>query len=516
MGDYRAIIVGGGHNGLITAAFLARAGVSTLLLERRDLLGGACVTEEIPGAPGFRVSTGAAQLGNLRPQTVAALDLDSYGFELISPEPLSVFPYADERYLALWADAARTTEEFARFSTRDAAAIPAWIADCTTVCEVLEPLLCADEVCSLQSIANAFDKAGCPDLFNTFVLGSIHDALAGRFESPQIQAVLGYTATFGSNAGTRTPGTAYVMAHHMFGGTTGVRGRAVYVKGGMGALADALSQSAAAAGADLRTGANVARIIVRDGVARGVELADGERFEADAVISNADAQGTFVSMIGEKDLPAEFSSAIRRINSNGVAMKVNCAMEALPTFSALPADMRPARVSLCPSPDYVDAAWAQASRGQLSSHPYMTVHMQSAIDPSLAPTGKHTLTCYAQFFPYKLAPELGGWDAQRDNAGRIILDTLAQFAPDVRDKIIATDVVTPLDLERVFAMTGGHQFHGDLMPGQLFDQRPAPGCRGARTPIDGLYLCGTSAHPGGCVWGVPGERAARAVIADIG
>jgi phytoene dehydrogenase-like protein len=328
--------------------------------------------------------------------------------------------------------------------------------------------------------------------------------------------VLGYTATFGTNANTRTPGTAYVMAHHMFGGTTGVRGRAVYVKGGMGALADALSQSAAAAGADLRTGTRVARIIVHGGIARGVELASGERFEANVVISNADAQGTFLSMIGERHLPAEFSAAIRGINSNGVAMKVNCAMQALPTFSALPEEMTPARVSLCPSPDYVDAAWAQASRGLLSSHPYMTVHMQSAIDSSLAPRGQHTLTCYAQFFPYKLAPELGGWEAQRDNAGRIILDTLAQFAPDVRDKIIATDVVTPLDLERTFAMTGGHQFHGDLMPGQLFDQRPVPGCNGARTPIDGLYLCGTSAHPGGCVWGVPGERAARAVTADIG
>lgn len=515
MAEYQAIIIGGGHNGLITAAYLARAGVSTLLLERRDILGGACVTEEIPGAPGYRVSTGAAQLGNLRPQTVAELELESYGYELISPEPLSVFPYPDGRYLALWADAARTAEEFARFSTRDAAAIPAWLADCSTVCDVLEPLLCADDVCSLQSIAGAFARAGRPELFETFILGSIHDALAGRFESAQIRAVLGYTATFGTNANTRTAGTAYVMAHHMFGGTTGVRGRAVYVKGGMGALADALAQSAVAAGADLRTGTGVSRIIVENGVARGVELANGERFEADVIISNADSQGTFLSMVGEAHLSAEFSAAIRGINSNGVAMKVNCALEALPVFSALPEEMTPARVSLCPSPDYVDAAWAQASRGLLSSHPYMTVHMQSAIDPSLAPQGKHTLTCYAQFFPYTLAPELGGWDAQRDNAGRIILDTLARFAPDVRDKITATEVVTPLDLERVFAMTGGHQFHGDLMPGQLFDQRPAPGCRGARTPIDGLYLCGTSAHPGGCVWGVPGERAARAVMADF-
>lgn len=511
MERYDAIIVGGGHNGLISAAYLAKQGVKTLLLERRPIQGGACVTEEIPGAPGFRISTGAAQLGNLRRQTVADLELARFGYELVSPDPLTVFPFPDGRYLALWTDPVKTGAEFAKFSAKDAAEVPAYIADCMAVCDIVEPLLYADATCTLDTIETAFRAVGRSDLFIGFIVGSMHDVLNNRFESEKIKAVLGYTATFGTNADTRQPGTAYVMAHHMFGGTTGVRGRAVYVKGGMGGLADALSRSAVHFGATLRADADVARIIVRDGAARGVELASGERIDADAVISNADPHTTFLNLVGRAHLDENFADAIGKIEVNGVALKVNCAMEAQPAFTALPADIIPARVSLCPSPAYVEAAWAEASGGHLSTNPYMTVHMQSVVDPSLAPAGKHTLTCYAQFFPYNLAPELGGWDAQRARAGEIVLDTVARYAPDIRDKIIAMEVMSPHDLERVFGMTGGHQFHGDLMPGQLFDQRPAPGCDGARTPIDGLYLCGTGAHPGGCVWGAPGERAARAV-----
>ena len=196
----------------------------------------------------------------------------------------------------------------------------------------------------------------------------------------------------------------------------------------------------------------------------------------------------------------------------GVAMKVNCALRALPKFSAIPPDITPARVSLCPSPDYVETAWDEAKRGQLASAPLMTVHMQSAIDRSLAPADGHTLTCYAQYFPYHLDPALGGWEEQRDRAGRIVLDTVTSYAPDLPDQILAVEVLTPLDLETRFAMTGGHQFHGDLLTNQLLDYRPAPGCKGARTPVEGLYLCGAGTHPGGCVWGAPGQRAAHAVL----
>ena len=253
---------------------------------------------------------------------------------------------------------------------------------------------------------------------------------------------------------------------------------------------------------------------MRDGAARGVVLSDGERIEADAAISNADPMVTFLGLVDEGALAPEFTDAIRGIEIQGVAMKVNCALDALPRFTAAPEDTVPARVSLCPSLDYVETAWDQAKRGQLSDAPFMTVHMQSAIDGSLAPEGHHTMTCYAQYFPYDLDPALGGWEAQRERAGKIVLDTVDSFAPGLYDRITATEILTPFDIERRFAMTGGHQFHGDLVTAQLLDYRPVPGCNGAHTSIDRLYICGVGAHPGGCVWGAPGQQAARAVIAQ--
>lgn len=513
---YDAIVVGGGHNGLICAAYLARGGLKTLVLERRAIFGGACVTEEIAGAPGFRVSTGAAQLGNLRPEIVADLDLAAHGYELLLPDPLSVFPLPDGRHFALWQDPARTRAEIEKFSRRDADAMAGFQRDLGRFVERLEPMLYADEVPSLGDVQDSFHAAGEASLFRDFMLGSMADLLDARFETGVVKAALGFTSTFGTNAGPRTPGTAYVMAHHMFGATTGARGRAGYVRGGMGGLADALAAAARQLGIDLRGEAEVAEIEIRDGLARAVCLESGERFEADHIVSNADPHLTFLRLIDAQALSPGLTDAIRELRMNGVAAKVNVALDALPTFTAAPEGATPARVSLCPSLDYIESAWDDAKRGHLSKAPFMTVHMQSAIDPSLAPAGKHTLTCYAQYFPNELDAALGGWDAQRARAGDIVLDTVAAYAPDIRDKTIAVEVLAPPDLEDRFAMTGGHQFHGDMLSTQLLDYRPAPGCVGARTPLGGLYLCGAGAHPGGCVWGAPGQRAAAAVIADHG
>ena len=515
MEDFDVIIVGGGHNGLIAAGYLARAGHNTLVLERRSILGGACVTEEISGAPGYRVSTGAAQLGNLRPEIISELDLSQFGYEFLMPDPMTVFPFPNGRYLALWQDVDRTLEEISRFSPNDALAFRKYYKDCIAFCDLIEPMLYADEIPSLGDIQATFHSVGRADLFRDFMLGSIWDLLEDRFESEEVKAVAGYTATFGTNAGPKTPGTAYVMAHHMFGATAGIRGRAGYVRGGMGGLADALSASASHYGAELWTDIEVSRIIVNDGAAQGVELADGRLINATIVMSNADPQRTFLELVGANQLSYDFATDVSEIEMQGVAMKVNCAIERLPRFSAIPTEITPARVSLCPSLDYVETAWDQAKRGQPSSEPFMTVHMQSAIDGSLAPEGKHTLTCYAQFFPYDLDEKLGGWDAARDKAGETVLKTVAKYAPDLYDVISAVEVMTPLDIERRFAMTGGHQFHGDLSIAQLLDYRPVPGCVGARTPIKGLYICGAGAHPGGCIWGGPGQRAARTVMDDI-
>ena len=515
MAEYDALIVGGGHNGLVCAAYLARGGLHPLVLERRPLLGGACVTEEIVGAPGYRVSTGAAQCANFRPEIVRELNLTHFGFELLLPDPLTVFPFPDGRYIALWQDAARTREELRRFSERDARTFGEFYGECLAFLDVLEPMLYVDAVPSLEEVQERFRAVGKVELCDRFLLGSMWDLLDQRFDSDAVKAVLGFTSTFGTNAGPQTPGTAYVMAHHLFGGTAGVKGRAGYVRGGMGGLSQALAAAAAYHGAALRTNADVARIMVAGDSACGVELTSGERVEADVVVSNADPQRTFLELVGREHLSPGFASAIENIEMQGVALKVNCALKALPRFQGTPpAVSHPARVSLCPSLDYMESAWDAARRGRPSPKPFMTVHMQSAIDDSLAPPGRHTLTCYAQYFPYHLDPMLGGWDAQREMAGDLVLQTVASYAPNLYDCILATEVMTPLDLERRFGMTGGHQFHGDLLPRQLFDYRPAHGCSGARTPIDGLYLCGAGAYPGGCVWGAPGERAARAVLND--
>lgn len=514
MTHYDAIIVGGGHNGLICAAYLARRGMQTLVLERRPLLGGACVTEDIHGSPGYRVSTGAAQVGNLLPQIVADLNLAAFGYTLIAPDPLTVFPFPDGRHLALWQDTDRTLREIAAFSPADAKAFPAFYQDCVAFADVIEPLLYADDVPTLADIEAAFDRSGRSDLYGTFMSSSIREVLDSRFESDAVKGALGLTSTFGTNAGPDTPGTTYVMLHHMFGGAAGPKGRAVYVRGGMGGLAQALAGAAAKFGCTLRTDSEVAAVLVRDGAAWGVELSNGERVTARAVISNADPQRTFLGLVDGRHLSPSFVEAIRGVEMQGVALKVNCALDRLPRFSALAPGMNPARVSICPSLDYMAAAWTQARQGQLSTHPFMTVHMQSAIDDSLAPAGRHTLTCYAQYFPYRLDPALGGWDTLRTVAGDLVLRTVADYAPDLHDCITATEILTPLDLEDRFAMTGGHQNHGDLMPDRLFDRRPAPSCTGARTPIDRLYICGAGAHPGGCIWGAPGQRAARAVLSD--
>lgn len=507
------VIIGAGHNGLVAAAYLARAGLKPLVLERRGIVGGACVTEEISGAPGFRVSTGAAQLGNLPPAIVEDLDLAAHGYELLLPDPMTVFPTSDGGALTIWRDPARTQAEIARFSPLDAAALPGFQADCAAFCEIAEPMLTRPDPPSLGELAQAFAAAGRQDLYAGFVQGSVRDLLAERFESPIIQAFLGLTGMFGTNGGPDTPGTAYVMAHHLFGATTGVRGQAGYVRGGMGALSDALAAAARRHGAEIRLDASVARILVEDGAATGVQLADGESIKADLVIANADPKTTFLQLIGAEALPPEAATSISAIQTDGQALKLNCALSRLPTFLAAPAGVAPARVTIAPNLDYIAAAWTDAAAGRMSAAPFMTVHMQSALDLSLAPAGRHTLTVYAHYFPYRLGS--GAWtDADRDRAREAILQTIERHAPDIRDVLIASDVMAPPDLEARFGMTGGHQFHGDMLAPNLFRDRPAPGV-GDEAPIRRLFLCGAGAHPGGCVWGAAGRRAAEAALARL-
>ena len=340
---------------------------------------------------------------------------------------------------------------------------------------------------------------------------SVRGLVARRFESPVVQAALGLAGMFGSNAGPDTPGTAYVLAHHLFGATTGVRGQAGYVRGGMGGLADALAAAVASFGGEVRANAAVDRILVENGAVSGVILQNGETIFVERVLSNADPKTTFFDLVGLDHISEAAGEAIRRVETNGQALKLNCALSRLPTFTAAPRGVTPARVTIAPSLDYIAEAWADAEAGRMSEAPFMTVHMQSAIDPSLAPPGRHSLTVYAHYFPYRLAT--GAWtEADRDAAEEIILRAIEPHAPDIRDVVLQTETVAPPDLEARFGMTGGHQFHGDMLGTNLFADRPAPGF-GDRTPIRGLYLCGAGAHPGGCVWGAPGRRAAEIALA---
>ena len=507
---YDAIIIGGGHNGLIAAAYLARAGLKPLLLERRSILGGACVTEEIAGAPGYRISTGAAQSGNLDPQIIADLDLPSFGYELLLPDPMAVFPYGNGQSLAIWQDRERTLAEIAAISSHDAAAFPAFQADCAAFCDIIEPMLLTPVAPSQAEVKSAFAGAARPELYADFVEGSIRDLLVGRFESSVIQAFLGLTGMFGTNGGPDTPGTAYVMAHHLFSATTGIRGQAGYVRGGMGGIADALAAAAKKNGAVLRTNAEVARIIVEDGVAKGIILADGEVISAQIVLSNTGPKITFLQLVGRDQLPPGLADVVESVQTCGQALKVNCALDRLPSFACVPGEVTPARVTICPSLDYAAAAWADAAAGRMSARPFMTLHMQSVIDPSLAPADKHSLTVYAHYFPYDLAD--GQWDdAARARAADIIFTTIEDHAPDIRDVVTKFEVVAPPDIEARFAMTGGHQFQGDMLAPNLFAGRGTNGfCDEA--PVAGLFLCGAGGHPGGCIWGIPGQRTAAQAI----
>lgn len=508
MTAYDAIIVGGGHNGLIAAAYIARAGLKPLVLERRGILGGACVTEEIAGAPGYRVSTGAAQSGNLRPEIIADLNLADFGYELMLPDPMTVFPYGDGRSLTIWRDAARTRAEIAAISKRDAAALPGFQADCAAFCDIFEPMTRLAKAPSRDEVRRAFAGAGRADLYAGFVEGSVRDLLSGRFKSEIVQAFLGLTATFGTNGGPDTPGTAYVMAHHLLDATTGVRGQAGYVRGGMGGIADALAASARSLGAELRVDADVRRILIEDGRASGVVLASGETLRADVILSNVDPETTYLDLVGRAHLPEGLADAVDAIQMRGQALKVNCALDRLPTFPAAPPGATPARVTICPSLDYVAAAWADAEAGRMSARPFMTLHMQSAIDPSLAPPGRHSLTIYAHYFPYDLADR--SWDeAARAEAAEIVLATIEAHAPDIRDVISQMEVMSPPDLEARFGLRGGHQFQGDMLAPNLFAGR------GANDPIPGLSLCGAGGFPGGCIWGAPGARAAARTIQAI-
>ncbi len=548
---YDAIVIGGGHNGLIAACYLAKAGQRVCVLERRDIVGGACVTEEV--WPGYQVSTAAYLCSLLRPEIVRDLQLERYGFEAYRRETAGFAPFPDGRSLFLYADAAptrRALEAFCRDTPGDVDAYFQFEADVERAAEIMDGWLLRAAP-SERELQAAFAAQGASELYAAFVTGSARAMLDARFASDALKTVLVTDGLIGTYGGPSSPGTAYVLLHHYLGTILGARGAWGYVRGGMGRITQALASALHDLGGELRVGTEVARIRREgnggvgnaaeganeaiseadnsaEGRVTGVELASGEIIAARAVLSNADPYRTFARLLegglhgttseGAGSEPA-WNALARR---GGASAKINLAVSELPRFACLPASNAPDRpgpehlgtVHLCPDLAHLERAWDEARNGYPSTEPMIEMYLQTATDASLTPPGKHILSLFVQYFPYHLAPGLD-LDTERERFADRVIAIAGRYAPNVPGSILHRQILTPRDLEARFGLTGGHIFHGDLLPPNLWDQRPGAGFPQGRTPVAGLYLCGSGAHPGGCVFGAPGYNAAQSALEDF-
>lgn len=520
-----AIIIGAGHNGLVAACYLARAGLRVCVLEARGVLGGSCVTEEV--FPGFKVSVCAYVNSLFRPEIVRDLKLRQYGYEVLERNPSSFTPTPDGRHLMLGPDELSNRRQIAKFSSRDAAAYPEYEQMLLRVAALVEPLLMQTPpnlVRRTWSDVWQLVRLGRHVLAHERHLSEAVDVLTGSagrildhwFESDVLKATLATDAIIGAFAAPSCPGTAYVLFHHVMGEVGGKRGVWAYMRGGMGALSNAIAAAARDLGVQIRSNARVTRILTRGGAVTGVGLESGESFDAPVVASCADANVTFCKLLAERELPQEFLRLVRKINYDSASLKINLALAELPSFSALPGTepgpQHRGTIHIAPTPGYIERAYHDAGQGRPSAEPVLECTIPSVVDETVAPPRKHLMSMFVQYAPYKLAE--GNWDDIRDAFADRCIDKLAEFAPNIRSAIIDRQVISPLDLERDFSLTGGNIFQGTMDLNQLFFLRPVLGWAKYRTPIKGLYLCGSAAHPGGGVIGAAGANAAREILKD--
>ncbi|WP_162806471.1 phytoene desaturase family protein [Sphingosinicella terrae] len=524
---YDAIVVGAGHNGLTAAAYLARAGVDVLVLERRDLVGGACVTEEI--IPGHRVSFASYFASMLMPTVVRDLELARHGLRMIGSDPLLAVALDPGSIVRWWADPDRTAAEIALHCPADAETFLRVDRELKALAAYLQPFFLEPppnlaatglgRLGELTRLVRRFRRIGGSDVARlvTFLTGSLGDYLDRQFESEAVKRMFLANNVYGKHGGPYEAGSAAGLLFHLLsGGDEAVQGYSGHVVGGMGAITQAIAASAREHGARIRTGTPVGAIRVSGGTARGVTLADGTEIEADLVLSNADPRHTFLGLLEAGALPAGFRRDIAAIRMAGPSAKLNLALSREPTVIGRAADADPLERSLLTIvPTLADAQSMadQARRGEIPDRLWIDCVIPSLVDATLCPPGKAVMTCFIQYVPYRLRE--GSWDERRENFADSIIRQISRFMPDLPELIEGRVVLTPLDLERTYGLTEGNIFHGDLNIAQLFSMRPTPGWSQYRTPVKGLYLCGAGAHPGGGVTGAPGHNAAKAVLKDL-
>ena len=519
------IVVGGGHNGLVCAAYLARAGLRTLVLERRPMVGGAAVTEE--PWPGYRVSTASYVVSLLQPKIVRELQLRRHGYEVYPLDPAYFAPFPDGRSLLMWDEPHRAAAEIARFSEADASAYLRYTRDLDRLAAFVTPLLLRSPIRfppSLEDLKEAGflarhllrHRRTLSEVVDLMTM-SVADFLDRYFVDEAVKGALCPGGVIGMWGGPMSPGSAYVLLHHRMGQVAGIRGAWGFVRGGMGALSEAIASAARSAGAEVRCDAPVARIRSIGGRSRGVVLEDGTELTSRAVASGIHPQTTFLDLVGGEHLPRDLVAEIERFRTRGSSAKVNVALSELPDFRAMPGlELGPQHPEfiLSPSIEYVERAWDDAKLGRPSERPMLDCVIPSTKDPTLAPEGSHVMTAFVQYAPYELS---GGrtWEQERDALGDRVIDTIAEYAPNVKSAVLHREVLTPVDLEQRFGLIGGNIFQGEMALDQLYSLRPAPQAGSYRTPVRGLYLCGSGSHPGGGVMGAPGHNAARAIVRDL-
>jgi phytoene dehydrogenase-like protein len=516
------VIVGGGHNGLACAAYLARAGLDVLVLESRPVLGGAAVTEE--PWPGYRVSSASYVVSLMPPRIEAELQLARFGYRVSIVTPDYFVPFPNGSSLTLWGDD-RDVQEIARLSKADADAYVEFDRYFDRVARLLKDLLFVvppnlrlgdlPRWAKLAGRLRSWTGRDVAEAVRLFTM-SAADFLDEWFEDDRVKGALATQSIIGAWGGPMSPGSAYVLMHHWIGEVDGHKGAWGWVHGGMGVVAEALTRSARADGAEVRAGAPVHRIVVRDGRALGVELEDGVLIGAKRVVSNAHPVTTFRDLVGPEHLPSETARDIARFRTRSGSVKVNVALGELPKPWAWggPGELHRGLMAISPSIEYLEQAWDDAKYGRTSAHPYVEAVFPTAHEPDLAPRGKHVMLAFTQYGPFELAGT--SWDEERGPYGEKVIRTMGEYCPNLASSVEHVEVLAPPDLEERFGLLGGNIFQGEMTPDQLFSLRPIFGSGDYRTPIDGLYLCGSGSHPGGGVMGVPGRNCSTVVLRDAG